>query len=119
MSIITDNDKKLPGYVPYPAGDDIYAKGEKEPYVEENGAPNPELTEEDKFDKVDSARRGQKSDDDDDEWNEQGYDENEMGGDLDVPGSDLDDDWESIGQEDEENNFYSISDNEEEDEDED
>ena len=35
-----------------------------------------------------------------------------MGDDLDVPGSSADDAMEAIGSEDEENNFYSLSDNE-------
>lgn len=38
-------------------------------------------------------------------------DENRLGGDLDVPGSKADDAMEEIGSEDEENNFYSLSDN--------
>jgi hypothetical protein len=33
------------------------------------------------------------------------------GSDLDVPGSELDDDQEIIGSEDEENNYYSLGDN--------
>jgi hypothetical protein len=37
------------------------------------------------------------------------YDEAED--DLDVPGSELDDDMEDVGSEDEENNYYSLSDN--------
>ncbi len=36
---------------------------------------------------------------------------NESGSDLDIPGSELDDDNEDIGEEDEENNYYSESDN--------
>lgn len=35
-----------------------------------------------------------------------------VGDDLDVPGSSADDEMEEIGSEDEENNFYSLSDNE-------
>ncbi|WP_322550058.1 hypothetical protein [Flavobacterium psychraquaticum] len=34
--------------------------------------------------------------------------ENRMGSDLDVPGSELDDQQESVGSEDEENNYYSL-----------
>ena len=37
---------------------------------------------------------------------------NRLGDDLDVPGSGADDAMEAIGSEDEENNFYSLSDNE-------
>jgi len=39
-------------------------------------------------------------------------DEDRLGDDLDVPGSAADDAMEKIGSEDEENNFYSLSDNE-------
>ena len=39
-------------------------------------------------------------------------DQKRLGDDLDVPGSSADDAMESIGSEDEENNFYSLSDNE-------
>ncbi len=36
------------------------------------------------------------------------FEEPQMGEDLDVPGSELDDEREDIGSEDEENNFYSL-----------
>ena len=39
-------------------------------------------------------------------------DQERLGDDLDVPGSSADDAMEAIGSEDEENNFYSLSDNE-------
>ena len=39
-------------------------------------------------------------------------DQDRLGDDLDVPGSSADDAMEAIGSEDEENNFYSLSDNE-------
>ncbi len=41
-------------------------------------------------------------------WNEKGEDDDIMGDDLDVPGSELDDAEEKIGEEDEENNYYSV-----------
>jgi len=42
--------------------------------------------------------------------------ENEFSGDdLDIPGAELDDDMETIGSEDEENNYYSLGDDENED----
>lgn len=45
-------------------------------------------------------------------------DENEdMEMDLDVPGSELDNDWEAIGEEDEENNYYSLDDQEDDEDD--
>ncbi len=42
------------------------------------------------------------------ENNEEDYENETMGGDLDVPGSELDDAQEEIGAEDEENNYYSL-----------
>lgn len=48
------------------------------------------------------------------EWNENSFnthEENKLGDNLDVPGSELDDTQEEIGSEDEENNYYSQSDN--------
>lgn len=43
-------------------------------------------------------------------WNENSFDKEQEGNDLDVPGSELDDTQENIGSEDEENNYYSQSD---------
>ena len=40
--------------------------------------------------------------------NEKDFNEDETGSDLDVPGTELDDDNENIGSEDEENNYYSL-----------
>lgn len=40
--------------------------------------------------------------------NERGFEDDVSGGDLDIPGSELDNDQERIGSEDEENNYYSI-----------
>ncbi len=48
------------------------------------------------------------------QWNENSFNtstENKLGDNLDVPGSELDDAQENIGSEDEENNYYSQSDN--------
>jgi len=47
------------------------------------------------------------------EWNENTFNidkEDQPGNDLDIPGSELDDEQENIGSEDEENNYYSESD---------
>ncbi|MGV9004958.1 hypothetical protein [Flavobacterium sp.] len=41
-------------------------------------------------------------------WNEKDFKDVKTGADLDVPGSELDDQQENIGSEDEENNYYSI-----------
>ena len=40
--------------------------------------------------------------------NEKNFEEDVSGGDLDIPGSELDDEQENSGNEDEENNHYSI-----------
>ena len=48
------------------------------------------------------------TDDDGTPLNEEGFKKNISGSDLDVPGAELDDDAESIGEEDEENNDYSL-----------
>ena len=41
-------------------------------------------------------------------WNEKDFREDKTGGDLDIPGAELDDEQEAIGSEDEENSYYSI-----------
>ncbi len=91
-----DNDKnereeEFPGYPLYPASEDIYNKATKE------GDLDPEdLTRR----KSENERIG--------EWNEKDFDDDISGGDLDIPGAELDDDLEAIGSEDEENNYYSL-----------
>ena len=88
-----DGNNNLPGYPLYPAGEDIYSKDKKERRV------NPEDTSKSKeppqYDKA-----GIK--------NEKSFTDDVSGNDLDVPGSELDDEQENIGSEDEENNYYSL-----------
>ncbi|MCE6991317.1 hypothetical protein [Dyadobacter sp. CY323] len=80
----------LPGN--YPAEEDVFRQG----LIEEDIDPeNPTELKED-------------IDIDADEWNEKTFSDDVTGGDLDVPGSELDDDDEMIGREDEENNYYSL-----------
>ena len=71
--------KDFPGYPHYPAKEDIYSKEKEEPFDEEGHPPN-------------SRKKDQKD-----------LDEG-----LDVPGAELDDADEAIGEEDEENNYYSL-----------
>jgi hypothetical protein len=78
------NEDHLPGYPAYPENEDIYHN-----YLEEK-----EIDPEDIFKKKEAE----------DEF---------QGDDLDVPGSELDDDMEIIGSEDEENNYYSLGDDQE------
>jgi hypothetical protein len=87
-----EENKKDLGYPPYPAGDDIYNKNDEQQNID------PEDLSEEK-----AAVTGP------DAPNEENYDDDaEMGGDLDVPGEELDDMDEDIGEEDEENNYYSL-----------
>jgi len=87
------NDDNLYGYPPYASNEDIYSKYQKEKNI------NPEdpsrIKESDK-----NAKNGTN--------NEKDFDDDVSGNDLDIPGSELDDEQESIGSEDEENNYYSL-----------
>lgn len=82
----------------YPASDDIYNQGEKIKNIDPDNITN-----------------GKTIDQKDGEQNKNSFNinnEDKLGDDLDVPGSELDDQQEEIGSEDEENNFYSESDTE-------
>lgn len=77
----------------YPAKEDIYSK--EKPIVNsdmEKLSTNNQLNTEENL------------------WNENSFDNEKLGKDLDVPGSELDDKQENIGSEDEENNYYSQAD---------
>ncbi len=81
----------LPGYPIYPPNEDIYhhAKEESDLHPE-----NPEQL------KIPPEPTG--------ELNEKNFKQDVSGGDLDIPGSELDDQMENLGSEDEENNLYSL-----------
>lgn len=79
------------GYPLYPPTDDIYVKG-----IEES-----ELNPED-------ISKLKAPNDDNNTPNEKGFKNHMSGDDLDIPGSELDDQQESVGSEDEENNYYSL-----------
>jgi hypothetical protein len=88
--------KKDPeGYPVYPESEDIYGKSHKESKI------NPEDISKLK-DPVDVIKPGM--------YNEKDFDDDVSGSDLDIPGSELDDELEFIGSEDEENNYYSLGD---------
>lgn len=88
-----DEKKELPGYPVYPENEDIYNKSKEEKSVDpENTSQKKELIK---------KRKAGKN-------NEKDFDEDKSGSDLDVPGSELDDQQESKGSEDEENNYYSL-----------
>ncbi|UPK70406.1 hypothetical protein [Chitinophaga filiformis] len=86
-----NEDEKFPGYPAYPANEDITYRGEQEDLDVEKVTRSSRINNE-------LARES--SD------NVAGQDEGEDG--LDVPGADLDDENERIGEEDEENNYYSL-----------
>lgn len=81
----------LPGYPHYPPSEDIYTQGKKEIEL------NPEDVSKKK---ITNNKNGL--------LNEKTFKEDKSGDDLDVPGAELDDQQESVGSEDEENNYYSL-----------
>jgi hypothetical protein len=87
------NKENLEGYPPYPSGEDIYGNFKKDRKV------NPEDPSNLK-DQIYDYKTGK--------FNEKDFEDDVTGGDLDIPGSELDDELELIGSEDEENNYYSL-----------
>jgi hypothetical protein len=83
----------LPGYPLYPANDDIFSKSTEEKDV------NPEDTSQ----KKEPGEQNEAGSN-----NEKDFSDDMSGSDLDVPGSELDDEQERGGNEDEENNLYSL-----------
>lgn len=86
-----DNKKNLPGYPENPASEDVYSKWKEET----------ELNPEDISKKKTPNEKPGK-------MNEKDFADDMSGSDLDIPGSELDDKQESVGSEDEENNYYSL-----------
>lgn len=91
---IKDPEINLPGYPAYPPKEDIYSRWKKEADIDPE---DPTTT------KVPNEYENQ--------TNEKDFEEDISGDDLDIPGAELDDAQESIGSEDEENNVYSLGDN--------
>lgn len=87
-----DDNGDFPGYPMYPTTDDIYSQ----------------LKEETEIDPEDTTKVKSKNEDPDAKLNEKDFKDDVSGGDLDIPGSELDDVQEEIGSEDEENNGYSL-----------
>lgn len=88
-------DKDLPGYPLYPESEDIFSKATKESDLD-----------------PDDVTRRKARNESETGRNEKDFDDIFTGDDLDVPGAELDDEEEDIGSEDEENNYYSLGDNE-------
>ena len=94
IPIVANEEKdNFPGYPLYPPSDDIYNKFHKEIDI------NPEDISSNKKPLI-LEKEGA--------LNEKNFEDDVSGNDLDIPGSELDDDQEKIGNEDEENNYYSI-----------
>lgn len=77
----------------YPATEDIYNQEDKLEDIDPEGISGERIL----------------NDENNHEWKQNS---DKLGNDLDIPGSELDDDLEDIGSEDEENNFYSEGDTE-------
>jgi len=91
-NVITEDPNKVyPGYPTYPPSEDIYNQDKEETEID------PEDTSKEKATHANDGK-----------FNEKTFNQDKSGGDLDIPGSELDDDQEDIGSEDEENNGYSI-----------
>ena len=84
-------EQNFPGYSKYPASQDIYNKFKEESEIDPE---NPAILK----DSVEEMGV----------WNEKTFEEDMVGDDLDVPGSEMDNEQENNGMEDEENNYYSI-----------
>lgn len=85
------NKAKLPGYKHYPASEDIYRQQKEETEIDPEDPTHL---------KAPNEYPGKR--------NEKDFMDDYSGGDLDIPGSELDDEMENVGSEDEENNYYSL-----------
>mgnify|MGYP000887826859 FL=1 len=84
-------DNSLPASLQYPSEEDIYNKSKKVQHI------NP-----------DDNSIIKDNGDEEGAMNEKSFEDDVSGSDLDIPGAELDDSDEAIGEEDEENNHYSI-----------
>lgn len=82
---------RLPGYPHYPAHEDIFNRDKEESDLDPEDIRHKKVLNE-------NIRR----------INEKNFTDDVSGGDLDIPGSELDDALEETGSEDEENNYYSL-----------
>ena len=89
----TVDDSKVPDFLKYPPSEDIYRQGKKEEDIDPSDPSKMKQT-------IDPSIANER--------NELDFETVKTGKDLDIPGSELDDDLENVGSEDEENNYYSI-----------
>jgi hypothetical protein len=88
-----DPNNEFPGYPQYPPSEDIYNMGQKEADI------NPEdITQKKPQSSIETVEKR----------NQKDFSDDVSGSDLDIPGSELDDQMENAGSEDEENNYYSL-----------
>ncbi|WP_436485642.1 hypothetical protein [Chitinophaga sp. ARDCPP14] len=97
-----NEDDQFPGYPEYPASEDIMNKKNRDKEVdldinEVTGSfrRNSELSPD--------KKKSRENNEQEETWRQ-----DKVGDDLDIPGAELDDEAEAIGEEDEENNIYSI-----------
>lgn len=88
-----DNDANVREYPSYPVSEDIYNKYKKEEDIDPEDISKVKKTD---YSDNTPTNIGEQSNDD------------VLGRNLDVPGSELDDEQENVGNEDEENNYYSL-----------
>ncbi len=85
------NEENIKGYPDYPSNEDIYSQYNEEKEI------NPEDISKSKKLKNNYGK-----------YNEKDFNDDVSGDDLDIPGSEFDDGLETIGNEDEENEYYSL-----------
>jgi len=88
-----DGKNKLPDSLLYPPGEDIYRKFHKESDIDPEDISKKKAPVE-----INNVS----------ELNQKEFDEDMSGADLDIPGSEFDDEFDDTGNEDEENGHYSI-----------
>jgi len=91
MTNKNNENEVLPGYPLYPESEDVYSKWKEESEISPEDPSKLKVANE-----IPSGK------------NEKEFSEDVSGGDLDVPGAELDDAQENVGSEDEENNYYSL-----------
>jgi hypothetical protein len=88
-----EDENNIQGYPLYPDNEDIYRKH----VIEKNIDPEDTSKVKESIEKDKNETK-----------NEKDFEDDLSGSDLDIPGSEMDDEQQNIGREDEENNYYSL-----------
>lgn len=88
---VEHTNSNYPTNVTYPPNEDIYNQNKEEIEIDPEDISKTKI-----------------SNGNDGKYNEKNFNQDKSGSDLDIPGSELDDEQEKVGSEDEENNGYSI-----------